>query len=194
MTASPQTVEAAQTALAGHAIAFRTPSHALCQCAQWAWTGKDRDCHAAHRDHLAQIAADALQPTIAAEALRDAAKALPGMDSIRTHGDAARWATRAGRQHRDTERDLMATVDLTPDEVNVTLTGLYERLDETKRYVRTSGEIIKAHEGHEECCKRGAVEYQREVLAAFEQRQTAIESAIAKLEPIEKGDPTSERR
>jgi len=76
-------------------------------------------------------------------------------------------------------------VNLTDAEVNVTLTGLYERLDETRRYIRTSEQIIRSHEGHgEACCAVGAVAHQRECLTAFEERLAAISSAIDKLEGI----------
>ena len=65
------------------------------------------------------------------------------------------------------------------------LTGLYERLDETKGDIRTSEQIIRSHEGHGDvCCAVGSVAHQRECLAAFEERLAAISSAIEKLEGI----------
>ena len=42
-------------------------------------------------DSGARAVLDAVAPSIAARALREAASALPGFDGIRTHGDAARW-------------------------------------------------------------------------------------------------------
>ena len=76
-------------------------------------------------------------------------------------------------------------INLTDAEVNVTLTALYERLTETKSYIRATRLIVDGHKSHgANCCAVGTVTHQRECLAGFEERLAAISSAIDKLEGI----------
>ena len=76
-------------------------------------------------------------------------------------------------------------VKLTDAEVNVTLTALYERLTETKSYIRAARRIVDGHKSHgDNCCAVGTLTHQRECLAGFEDRLAAISSAIEKLEGI----------
>lgn len=79
----------------------------------------------------------------------------------------------------------MAVVDLTPDEANVALGGLYERLNETKRYLNTARSIVDQHHGHgKQCCARGLVDRERESQGYLEVRLAAIQSAISKIEAL----------
>ena len=83
---------------------------------------------------------------------------------------------------RSCDLHLAKRYDLTADEANAAVVGLYERLDETKRYIASEKRMIAAHEAHgDQCCAAG-LDHWRESLAALEKRRDAIVSAIAKLE------------
>ena len=72
--------------------------------------------------------------------------------------------------------------DLTADEANAAVVGLYERLDETQRYLDSEERMIAAHVGHgDQCCATG-LDHWRESLTLLQKRKATIRSAIAKLE------------
>jgi hypothetical protein len=109
LASSAEGVEAVERVLAEHVLQYGPAIGQICSCGHSpSWASPDllltqQDIHRAHVA-AALIASGAVQDRreVAAEVLEAAARDLPGLDHIRTHGDAARWL-------RDRAAELRAT-------------------------------------------------------------------------------------
>lgn len=73
-------------------------------------------------------------------------------------------------------------IELSDDERAESVSALFERLFETRRYIRDAQRMIDNHDGHSgECCARGQIAVWRDHLEALNGREALITSSLTKM-------------